>query len=124
LNGFIVKLFKDSLSMSTANDQTVHYLKLNDMKSYKVAFDLSNYIWDVAVKMDYCAKNTIGKQFTKVVDSISANIVEGFGRYEKKDKIKFYRNSKGSLKESLDGNEKCMKRGLTSTEEYNYMLET
>ncbi|MCK4639103.1 MAG: four helix bundle protein, partial [Bacteroidales bacterium] len=27
----------------------------------------------------------------EAADSISANIAEGFGRYHKKDKIKFYR---------------------------------
>jgi len=40
------------------------------------------------VKWDYFAKKTVGEQFIDAVDSISANIAEGFGRYHKKDKIK------------------------------------
>ena len=78
------------------------YLKLNDIDAYKTAFNLSNYVWEIVVKWDTFAKDTVGKQFVKSTDSISANIAEGFGRYFKKDKIKFYRYSTGSLKEAFD----------------------
>lgn len=37
------------------------YLELNDIKSYKIAFKLSNYVWDIVIKWDYFAKDTIGK---------------------------------------------------------------
>lgn len=73
------------------------YLKLNDIEAYKISFHLSNYVWDVVLKWDFFAKKTIGTQFVNAVDSISANIAEGFGRYFKKDKVKFYRYSFGSL---------------------------
>lgn len=36
-------------------------------------------------------------QIINAIDSISANIAEGFGRYGKKDKIKFYYYSFGSV---------------------------
>ncbi|MBA4411197.1 MAG: four helix bundle protein [Bacteroidota bacterium] len=48
------------------------------------------------------AQKTIGAQFIEAADSISANIAEGFGRYHKKDKIKFYYYSRGSTFESTD----------------------
>ena len=56
------------------------------------------------------------------VDSISANIAEGFGRHFKKDKVNFYRYSKGSLKESFDWNEKARVRKLITNEEYDYIF--
>ena len=65
------------------------YLKLNDIDAYKIAFSLSNYVWDLIVKWNQFNSDTVGKQFIRAVDSISANIAEGFGRYSKKDKIKF-----------------------------------
>jgi len=99
------------------------FLQLNDIKSYKIAFGLSNYVWNIVVKWDYFSKDTIGKQFTRSVDSMSANIAEGFGRYNKKDKIKFYRYSYGSIKESLDWNEKAKTRKLTTDEEYKRIFE-
>ena len=98
------------------------FLKLNDIESYRIAFKLSNYVWDLVIKWDYFAKDTVGKQFVKAVDSISANIAEGFGRYSKKDKIKFFRYSFGSLYESLDWNEKSHVRKLLNEEEYSYIF--
>lgn len=98
------------------------YLKLNDIESYKIAFKLSNYVWDIVIRWDYFAKDTVGKQFARSIDSISANIAEGFGRYSKKDKIKFFRYSFGSLYESLDWNEKSHIRKLLSEEEYSYIF--
>ena len=99
-----------------------NYLKLNDLDCYKVAFNLSNYVWDIVIKWDYFAKKSIGIQFVNAIDSISANISEGFGRYGKKDKINFYRYSFGSVKESFDWNEKAKVRGLVTDEHYNHIF--
>ncbi len=93
------------------------YLALNDITAYKIVFNLSNYVWDIIIKWDYFAKDTVGKQFVRAVDSISANIAEGFGRYHKRDKVKFYRYSFGSVKETLDWNEKSKVRKLLKAEE-------
>ena len=95
------------------------YLKLNDIEAYRIAFKLSNKVWDTILKWDYFEKDTTGKQFARAVDSISANLAEGFGRYSKKDKIKFFRYSLRSLYESLDWNEKSHLRKLISEEEYS-----
>ena len=65
-----------------------NFLKLNDVNAYKISFKLSNDIWEIILRWDYFTKDTVGKQFARAVDSISANIAEGFGRYNKKDKIK------------------------------------
>lgn len=64
----------------------------------------------------------MGKQFVRAIDSISANIAEGFRRYSKKDKIKFFRYSVGSLYESLDWNEKSHIRKLLSEGEYSLIF--
>ena len=73
----------------------MNYLKLNDITAYRESFNLSNKIWSIVISWDYFAKDTVGKQFVRAIDSVSANIAEGFGRYGKKDKIKFYRYSYG-----------------------------
>jgi len=99
------------------------YLQLNDISAYKISFNLANYVWDIVVKWDYFSKDTVGKQFVKAADSISANITEGFGRYGKKDKVKFYRYSFGSLKECFDWNEKSIRRNLLTKEQYDYIFK-
>jgi len=98
------------------------YLQLNDVPAYKIAFNLSTVVWDIVTKWDWFAKKHVGGQFVEAADSISANIAEGFGRYHKKDKIKFYRYSQGSLKETFDWNEKSKVRKLLKEEEYKHIL--
>ena len=97
------------------------YLQLNDIDAYRRAFSLSNYVWELVVRWEWFAKNHIGGQFVEAIDSVSANIAEGFGRYHKKDKIKFYRYSSGSIKECFDWNEKSKIRKFLSEKEYNYI---
>ena len=100
-----------------------NYLTIEKISSYKKSFDFSNEVWDTVIHWGFFAKDTVGKQFVKAADSISANIAEGFGRYGKKDKIKFYRYSYGSIKESLDWNEKSKIRNLISAKQYNYIFQ-
>jgi len=99
------------------------FLKLNDISAYKKAFTLSNYVWKIVVKWRWFAKQTVGCQFVRAVDSITANIAEGFGRYHKKDKIRFYKIGHGSITESLDWNQKAKERELLEEKEYRYILK-
>ena len=98
------------------------YLKLNDIDAYKIAFHLSNFVWDMVIKWDLFAKRTVGEQFVEATDSISANLAEGFGRYFKRDKVKFYLYSAGSVKECFDWNEKSKIRNLLSNEQYEHIF--
>lgn len=99
------------------------YLTLNDITAYKIAFHLSNYVWDIVREWDYFERNTVGMQFVRAVDSNSANIAEGFGRRTKKDKIKFYHYSYGSVKESCDWNEKARIRKLINQQQYTHIIK-
>lgn len=98
------------------------YSKLNDIESFKIAFKLSNYVWDIVIKWGYFAKDIVGKQFVRAINSISVNISEGFGRNSKKDKVKFFRFSFGSLYESLDRDEKSHSRNLLREEAHSYIF--
>jgi len=97
-------------------------LHFNDLNAYKISFPLSNYCWDLVKDWEYLAKVTVGLQLIRALDSISANIAEGFGRYGKKDKIKFYHYSLGSINESIDWIEKAHLRQLITEKQYNYIL--
>lgn len=102
---------------------TKKFLKLSDIEAFRISFHLSNYVWDTVLRWNGFSQRTVGEQFVRAVDSISANIAEGFGRYGKKDKIKFYRYSQGSLSESLNWNEKSKIRKLVSNVEYKHIFE-
>lgn len=94
------------------------FLRLADIDAYVLSYHLSNKIWEVVIQWDWFAKQTVGAQYITAIDSISANIAEGFGRYHKKDKIKFYRYAIGSLKESQDWTQKSYSRKLISKKMY------
>jgi len=99
----------------------MNYLKTTDIEAYNIGFDLSNKVWDIVIEWSYLAQKTIGAQFIDAADSISANIAEGFGRYHKKDKIKFYHYSRGSVLESVDWLEKSIKRKLLNDSQYEHL---
>lgn len=100
----------------------VKYLSLNDIGVYKRAFKLSNYIWEIVLKWNWFSKKTVGTQYARAVDSISAIIAEGFGRHFKKDKVHFYRMARGSVVESLDWTQKSKIRKLLTDEQYKHIL--
>jgi len=110
------------ISKRQREEATKKYMKLNDIDAYKISFHLSNYIWDIVIKWEHFMRNTVGEQFVDAADSISANIAEGFGRYHKKDKIKFYWYSAGSVKETLNWNEKSKIRSLITKEQYEHIF--
>ncbi len=95
---------------------------IEDIRAYQISFDLSQVVWNTATHWDYFAKDTIGKQYVRAIDSISANIAEGFGRYNKKDKVRFYRYAYGSVQESMDWTKKARLRGLITDEEHDHIL--
>ena len=101
-----------------------NYLKISQIEAYNISKDLSNFTWDIVIKWDFFARDTVGKQFVRAIDSISANIAEGFGRFHKKDKIKFFQYSKVSVLESYDWTEKSKHRNVISESEYNELLQT
>jgi len=101
---------------------TRKFLKLNEVESFRISFHWRYYVWDVVLKWSNFSQRTVGEQSVRALDSFAANIAEGFGRYGKKDKIKFYRYSQGSLSESLNWNEKLKVRKLLSGEEYKYIF--
>ena len=105
-----------------AQEPPKKYMRLGDLECYRVSFALSNRVWEVVAKWPLIAQRTIGEQFIRAADSISANIAEGFGRYNKKDKIRFYRIANGSLFECLDWNEKAKVHQLLSSEEYQHLF--
>ena len=97
------------------------YLEFYELNAYKISFSLSNYVWEIVVKWNYLAQKTVGSQWIRAVDSISANLAEGFGRYTKKAKIGFYRYSFASRNESIDWLEKSRIRKLISDNQYAYI---
>lgn len=97
-------------------------MKFEDLEVYNLSMNLSDKIWDLVIKWEYFPKDTIGKQWVRAADSISANISEGFGRNNFKDQRSFYYYSRGSLCESKTWLDKAKRRNLIDIETYDVLL--
>ncbi|MGH7594880.1 MAG: four helix bundle protein [bacterium] len=64
-------------------------LKLEELQTYQLAMEMADKIWDIVIKWDYFAKDTVGKQLVKAADSIAANLSEGYGRFYYKENKQF-----------------------------------
>jgi four helix bundle protein len=60
----------------------------------------------------------VGKQLVKAIDSVAANLSEGFGRYFYKENRQFCYYSRGSLFETKTWIKKAFNRNLLLEEEY------
>jgi len=93
-------------------------LRLEDLEIYKLSMDLGEGIWNLVTKWGYFEKDTVGKQLVRAVDSIAANISEGYGRYHYKENKQFCYFARGSLLETKTWLEKAKNRRLLSDVDY------
>ena len=73
---------------------------LDRISVYQKAISVADDIWEDVLKWGKFPKDNIGGQIVRAVDSVAANIAEGYGRYNYGEKIRFYYFSRGSLYES------------------------
>lgn len=85
-----------------------------NLKVYQAAEALSDLIWDIVVKWDAFARDTLGKQLVRAADSIGANIAEGCGRKSYADNKRFVAIARGSLSETRHFLRRAHKRDLLS----------
>ena len=79
---------------------TKKYLDLRDLEVYRLARKHSALGWRVYSVFNWHLKKIIGDQMITSIDSVGANIAEGYGRFHYLDKNKFYYNARGSLLEA------------------------
>ena len=79
-----------------------NFIPLKDLEVYKLARELSVISWEVYKNLNWQDKKIFGDQFIEAVDSVGANIAEGYSRFHYLDRIKFYYNARASLAESCE----------------------
>ena len=79
-----------------------NFIELKNLEVYQISRELSRRGWDVYKAFSFEDKKIMGDQFIRSVDSVGANIAEGYSRFHYLDKIRFYYNSRASLSEAVD----------------------
>lgn len=88
-----------------------------NLRVYKLSEELSDAIWNIVVRWESFAKETVGKQIVRSADSIGANISEGTGRGSFQDNRRFVRVARGSLNETQHFLRRAFKRKLLSRQD-------
>ncbi|HMN16497.1 MAG TPA: four helix bundle protein [Ignavibacteriaceae bacterium] len=97
-------------------------MKLEELQVYQLSIQIAERIWDIVIEWDYFSKDVIGKQLIKAVDSIAANLSEGFGRYFYKENKQFCYYSRGSLFETKTWIKKANNRKLIDDKIYSEII--
>ena len=99
-------------------------MKLEELQVYQLSMKLGDEVWNIVINWDFFAKDTIGKQVVRSVDSIAANLSEGFGRFHYNEEKHFGYYSRGSLFETKTWLTKAFNRNLILESDFNrFMVE-
>lgn len=98
-------------------------MELKNFEIYTIARHISSNSWKIYQTLSWQDHKIFGDQFISAIDSIAANIAEGFGRYYYLDKNRFYYNARGSLFESIHWLELLRERGKINEENYQILSQ-
>ena len=94
-----------------------------NLRVYNLAEEIADLVWEIVIKWDYFAKDTVGKQLVNSADSIGANLAEGYGRGSHADNRRFAKISRGSLFEVKHWLRRAYKRNLLEEHEIKKLQE-
>ena len=98
-------------------------MQLEELRVYSLSMEIAENIWLIVREWDYFTKDTIGKQLVRAVDSIAANLSEGYGRDHYREKINFSYYSRGSLYETKTWLQKAYNRKLLTDDSYDLFTD-
>jgi four helix bundle protein len=99
-------------------------MKLNELEVYRIAMGIGDKVWEIVDNWNYFAKKTVGEQLVRAVDSIAANLSEGYGRFSYKENKNFCYYSRGSLMETKTWLIKAKSRKLIKNKEFDEFIST
>ncbi|MBU0975898.1 MAG: four helix bundle protein [Patescibacteria group bacterium] len=97
-------------------------MEFQDILSYKKAEEVAEDIWSIVLTWSWFPKKAIGMQLVTSVDSISANMAEGHGRFFYKEKLRFYFYARASAQETICWLKKSAKRKLIRQSQCNSLV--
>jgi len=87
----------------------------DDLRVLQSAEEIADAVWQDVTKWDEFARDAVGLQLTRAIDSVGANIAEAFGRYHYGEKLQFLYYARGSLFEAKYWVNRCFVRELITS---------
>lgn len=93
-------------------------MNLEELQVYNLSMEIAERVWTIVYKWNYFEKDTIGKQLIRAIDSVAANLSEGYGRFHYKENKNLCYYSRGSLYESKTWITKAFNRKLITEDDF------
>lgn len=74
--------------------------RLDDLEILNTSIEIGDKIWNLVIEWDNFSRKNIGSQLLRAIDSVGANISEGYGRGSKIDNARFVKIARGSFFET------------------------
>lgn len=95
------------------------FIPLQELDVYRLARKLSSIAWIVYQRLSFQERKVWGDQMLSAVDSVGANIAEGYARFHYLEKCRFYYISRASLSEGIEHwIDLGFERGIVNDQEY------
>jgi four helix bundle protein len=78
------------------------FIPLQELEVYRMTRRLSSMAWVIYQRLAFQQRKVWGDQMLESVDSVGANVAEGYARFHFSDKARFYYISRASLSEGVD----------------------
>lgn len=107
------------LFFSTSSGDIMGRTNFENLRVYQLSEQLADTIWEIVLQWNALARDTVGKQLVRAVDSVGANIAEGTGRGTYVDNRRFVKIARGSLNETKHWLRRAFMRNLLSARQVN-----
>ena len=78
------------------------FIPLQELEVYRMTRRLSSMAWVIYQRLAFQQRKVCGDQMLESVDSVGANVAEGYARFHFSEKARFYYISRASLSEGVD----------------------
>jgi four helix bundle protein len=78
------------------------FIPLQELEVYRMTRRLSSMAWVIYQRLAFQQRKVWGDQMLESVDSVGANVAEGYVRFHFSEKARFYYISRASLSEGVD----------------------
>jgi four helix bundle protein len=78
------------------------FIPLQELEVYRMTRRLSSMAWVIYQRLAFQQRKVWGDQMLESVDSVGANVAEGYARFHFSEKARFYYISRASLSEGVD----------------------
>ncbi len=78
------------------------FIPLQELEVYRMTRRQSSMAWVIYQRLAFQQRKVWGDQMLESVDSVGANVAEGYARFHFSEKARFYYISRASLSEGVD----------------------